>query len=186
MAVESRLLTAEEFYTLPDDGMRLELIDGEVRRRVPPGSQHGWSMVSISAHLFAFSSEHPEVQVFAETGFLVARNPDRVLAPDVAVVSSDRVPPGGIPKTYFPGPPDLAIEIVSPNDTAIEVLEKVQDWFAGGARLVWAFYPGQPGLVVHRPDGSSQILGPNDEVEGGDVLAGFRMKVADLLHPFKR
>src|SRR5579885_2184615 len=184
MAVEPRLLTAEEFYRLPDDGMLVELVDGEVRRQMPPGSEHGRAMTAIAAHLFAFASDHPSIEVFSETGFLLRRDPDRVLAPDIAVVRAERIPPEGIPKTYFPGAPDLAVEIVSPNDTASEVLEKIADWFEGGAPAVWAFYPGSPRLVVHQPDGSSRTLGPDDEIDGGDLLPGFRMKVGDLVRPF--
>ena len=185
MAIERRLMTAEEFYTLPDDGTRMELVDGEVRKMVPPGSEHGRSSNLIGAHLLVYATSNPGVEVWGEAGFLIARNPDRVLAPDIAIIRTSRIPSSGVPKTFFPGPPDIAIEIVSPNDTANEILDKVRDWFDGGALQVWAFYPGPPRLVVHRPDGSSQTLERDDAIDGGDLLPGFRMKVADLLGPLK-
>ena len=187
MAVEQRLLTADEFYRLPDDGMRHELIDGAVRTMSPPGGEHGHTAGTIHGHVARFCYEHPIAHVLAaETGFVVRQSPDRVRAPDVAVVRVEKVPPGGFPEAYIPGAPDLAVEVVSPDDTASEVLEKVQDWLDAGSALVWAFYPVGPRLVVHRPDGSSRTLGPEDEVDGGDVLPGFRMRVADLVYPFKR
>lgn len=187
MAVERRLMTAEEFLVLPDDGMRHELIDGEVRTMAPASGGHGDHAGSIHGHFARFCYENPIARVLsAETGFIVRRDPDRVRAPDVAVVRVENVPAGGFGRGFIRGAPDLAVEVVSPDDTAAEVLEKVGDWFAAGSSLVWVVYSPVQHVVVHLPDGSSQRLGPDDEVDGGDVLPGFRMNVADLLYPFKR
>src|SRR5947209_7097175 len=119
MAIQQRLLTAEEFYCLPDDGMRHELIDGEVRTMSPPGGEHGGVAGTIHGHFARFCFEHPVAWVLAaETGFILRRSPDRVRAPDVAVVRTEKIPSEGFPKQYIPGAPDLVVEVVSPSDTA--------------------------------------------------------------------
>jgi Uma2 family endonuclease len=153
----------------------------------PGGGPHGRVGGAIHGHLFVFLQANPIAEVWmAETGFLFERNPDTVRAPDVAVIRTERIPPEGLPAGYVPFPPDLAVEVVSPGDTAAEVEEKVEEWLRFGARAVWVAYPTGPRLAVHRADGSTQRLGPDDEVDGGDVLPGFRMQVRDLFHPFRR
>jgi Uma2 family endonuclease len=104
--------------------------------------------------------------------------------PDVCFISNERLQRGGnYAVAPLTGAPDLAIEIVSPNDRASEVEEKVQQWLDGGALAVWVIYPAGPLLRAHRPDRTARTYGPDDEVDGGDVLPGFRMRLADLLRP---
>lgn len=182
MAVEKTLVTAEELLAMPDDGRRRELIDGEVRTMAPAGDEHGDIEAVISGHLFVHLRAHPIGRLkTGETGFRLRRDPDRVRAPDVAVVLYARRPRETIGAGYLEGAPDLAVEVVSPWDTAGDVAEKVEDWLRGGARLVWVVYPHGPRLSAHRPDGSAQMIGPEDEVDGGEVLPEFRMRLRDLL-----
>src|SRR5919197_4400122 len=137
MAVEPRLVTAEELLRCPDDGLRRELIRGVVRTMSPGGGPHGRAGGTIHGHFSRFVYEHPVAEVLmAETGFLFERNPDTVRAPDVAVIRTERIPPEGLPPGYVPFPPDLAVEVVSPGDTAAEVEEKVEAWLQVGARAV--------------------------------------------------
>ena len=186
MAVQRRLMTAEELLRMPDDGMRHELIDGELRTMVPPGGEHGRDGGWITVHLGHYVGVNALGEVFlAETGFILRRDPDRVRAPDFAFIRADRIPAEGIPRGYIPVAPDLLVEVVSPGDTAAEVQEKVEDWLRFGCRAVWVLYPG-PRLVIHRPDGTSRAFGPDDEVDGGDVLPGFRVTLREMLRPFKR
>jgi Uma2 family endonuclease len=182
VAVEKTLVTAEELLAMPDDGRRRELIDGEVRTMAPAGDEHGDIEAVISGHLFVHLRAHPIGRLkTGETGFRLRRDPDRVRAPDVAVVLYARRPRETIGAGYLEGAPDLAVEVVSPWDTAGDVAEKVEDWLRGGARLVWVVYPHGPRLSAHRPDGSAQMIGPEDEVDGGEVLPEFRMRLRDLL-----
>jgi Uma2 family endonuclease len=187
MAVERRFMTAEEFLALPDDGVPRELIDGAVRVLVPPGGPHGRAGGSMLSHLGRFVYDKPVAEVFlAETGFLLRRDPGLVRAPDVSVVRVERIPPEGLPQGYVPFPPDLAVEVVSPSDTASDVLDKVQDWLRFGVKIVWVVYGTPVYLFIHRADGTVQGIGPDDEVTGEDVLPGFAMRLRDLLHPFRR
>ncbi len=187
MVTERRLMTAEELLLLPDDGMRHELIDGELRTMTPAGGVHGKNAGAIHFHLGRFVYENPIACVLsAETGFIIRRNPDRVRAPDVAVVKTERIPEEDLPAGYIPGVPDLAVEVVSPNDRASEVLDKVDDWLRAGTRIVWVVYPSPVRLFVHRADGSVEQLGLDDVVDGGDVLPGLSMRVGDLLYPHRR
>jgi Uma2 family endonuclease len=183
MAVERRLVTAEELLALPDDGLRRELIDGEVREMAPASGGHGLDAGTILVNLGGFLRVHPiGVALAAETGFILGRAPDRVRAPDVAVVLYARRPRETIGPGYLEGAPDLAVEVVSPNDRAEEVAEKVADWLAAGASMVWVVYRG-PRIEVHSADGRVQRLGADDEVDGADVMPGFHMRVRDLLDP---
>jgi Uma2 family endonuclease len=183
MAVERRPVTAEELLGLPDDGLRRELIDGEVRAIAPASGGHGLGAGAIHGHLFVWLRANPIGAVLAaETGFRLGRDPDRVRAPDVAVVLYARRPRQTIGSGYLEGAPDLAVEVVSPADRADELAEKVADWLRSGTPTVWVVYAG-PSLWVHRANRPVEILGADDEVDGGEVLPGFRVRVRDLLDP---
>jgi Uma2 family endonuclease len=180
MAIDRRVTTAEELLRLPDDGIRRELIDGELRTMSPTGAGHGEHESAITFHIGTYLASNPVARMWGgEVGFLLRRNPDRVRAPDIAIMRRQRVPPAG----FFEGAPDLAIEIVSPGDAADDVEEKVQEWLAAGAETVWVVYPTGPRLAVRRPDGSAQTYGPDDDVDGGPMLPGFRMRLSALLTP---
>jgi Uma2 family endonuclease len=186
VAVERRLMTAEELLRLPDDGMRHELIDGELRTMAPAGGSHGrdgaWAHLHLGNHIQA----HGLGDMFmAETGFLLRRQPDRVRAPDFAFIRAGQVPPEGLPPGYVPIPPDLVLEVVSPDDTAAEIRQKVQEWLEFGCRAVWVLFAG-PRLDAYSADGSVRAYGPGDELDGGDVLPGFRMPLRDLIRPSRR
>lgn len=103
----------------------------------PAGSEHGWVVINITVPLAVFVKERQAGYVFgAETGFLIHRHPDSVRAPDVAFVRRDRLT-GSIPQGFFEGAPDIAVEVLSPSDTASSVHEKAEDWLTSGCREVW-------------------------------------------------
>jgi Uma2 family endonuclease len=142
MTTESNLMTAEELYDLPDREMPCELVRGERRMMTPAGYDHG----RIESKL-AYALSHCVVQnslgaiLTSDTGFLLARNPDTVRAADVAFLRRDRVDPPDRQGPYYPGAPDLAVEIVSPTDRAGEIDEEVQDWLNHGCQVVWLANP---------------------------------------------
>lgn len=170
--------TAEELLDLPDDGFRYELVRGELRQMAPGGYEHGRVAARTARVLDGFVSEHRLGEVVgAETGFVLARDPDTVRAPDAAFVAAERVPTDR--DGYAELAPDLVVEVVSPSDRAAEVADKVLMWLEAGCRMVWVLYP-QRRAAVHRPGGEARLLGPDDVLDGGEVLPGFALPVADL------
>src|SRR5947207_3323187 len=138
MTTAKKLMTAEEFAQLPNDGRRLELVNGEVVELTPNNFGHGEVELSFGAELRAYVNPRSLGRVSAgDAGFRIRRDPDRVLAPDVCFIAHDRVPP---PEARNHGwldvIPDLVAEVVSPGDTAREVEEKVEEWLSAGVRLV--------------------------------------------------
>ena len=173
--------TADQLLAMAGDGVRHELVDGEVRQMAPAGFEHGQVALSIGALV----REHVRsrglgVVVAAETGFRLGRDPDTVRAPDAAFVAADRLAGLGRLSGYLDLAPDLVVEVVSPSDRAADVVEKARAWLAAGTRLVWVVYPAQHLVVVHEPSGTARHLSGADRLDGGDVLPGFEVEVASV------
>jgi Uma2 family endonuclease len=115
----------------------------------------------------------------AETGFHIARRPDTVRAPDVGFVRNDRVPNTTI-QGFFEGPPDLAVEVLSPDDRPAEVAAKVADWLASGCLAVWLVDPAEKTATIHRQDVPPRVVLASNELDGEDVLPGFRLPAAEI------
>jgi Uma2 family endonuclease len=174
-------MTADELLHMPDDGMRHELVRGELRTMPPSGGEHGAITFGLGGTMWQYLKAHPHgVALGAETGFILARDPDTVRAPDLAFIRQERIPPAGIPQTYVPLAPDFVAEVVSPSDRPGEVNEKVAEWLAAGVRLVWVVRPKDRTVTVHRAAGGVTTLTAGDILDGQDVLPGFRCRVADL------
>src|SRR5918999_1116101 len=137
MTTTQQLMTAEDLLRLPDDGFRYELIRGELRKMAPAGFLHGRIAIKLSTSLDQHvTNRNLGVVCAAETGFKLASDPDVVRAPDVAFIRRERVEEVGNVEGYWPGAPDLAVEVVSPSDTYTDVQEKVFDWLEAGARMI--------------------------------------------------
>jgi Uma2 family endonuclease len=174
-------VTADELLVMPDDGLRYELVKGELRQMAPAGSEHGWIIVNMTGLLLYHVKSRGLGAVFgAETGFKIASDPDTVRAPDVAFVRRERIPEGGLPKGYWPGPPDLAVEVISPGDTYGEVEEKVLEWLDAGVRMVILINPRNHTTTVYRSRSDVAVLAEGDELSGGDVVPGFVCPIAEL------
>jgi len=181
MATTERLLTADELLNLPDDGQRHELIAGELRTMAPSGGQHGRVTMRLSTPLDHHVTTHGLGWLFtAETGFLLRRQPDTVRAPDVAFVRQERVDAVGEVTGYWPGAPDLAVEVISPNDRYAEVDEKVAVWLEYGTRLVLVVNPRRRTVAVHRVGAPVRVLTENDTLDGEDVVPGWTLPVRAL------
>jgi Uma2 family endonuclease len=175
MTVDTRFFTADELLRLPDDGYRYELVRGELRKMSPAGSRHGAVGARILIHLGSYVQQHSLGTVFnSDTGFLIGQNPDTVRAPDCAFLRKERFI--DTPK-FFPGPPDLAIEVVSPGDSYSEVEEKTQEWLVAGAGAVIVVDPRLRTTHVHRSSGSVKVT---DAIEVDDVVPGWRLPLAEL------
>jgi Uma2 family endonuclease len=177
----SQQFTAEKLFQMPDDGFRYELVKGELKAMTPSGSKHGMIVINLTLPLAAYvKANQLGIVLGAETGFRLARDPDTVRAPDIAFVAKDQIPPTGVPETFWTGPPDLAVEVLSPADTLYDVEEKVADWLSAGTRMVWLVNPKQRTIHLHRPGSATVTLKENDQLEGQDVLPGFRCPVAEI------
>jgi len=146
----------------------------------PSGYEHGVVAGRIYGYLFRFVEEKRlGVVIAAETGFRIHRDPDTVRAPDVGFIRADRVPRGHT-RGYFQGAPDLAVEVVSPNDRAGELASKVRDWLAAGCQSVWVVDPMPQTISVYRGPHEPIVLTNVDELADEPILPGFRLPVADV------
>lgn len=177
-----RLYTINELLEISQrDENRYELIRGRIIVMPPAGAPHGDLAMNLGARMRVFAEDHELGKVFAaETGFVLEMNPDMVRAPDVAFVRTERLNVDGLPFGFFPGQPDIAVEIVSPNDRASEVQDKIQEWLSHGTLLVWVVEPKTKTLSIYRPDGSAQVLQSGDTLSGEDVMPGFEFQVERL------
>jgi Uma2 family endonuclease len=174
-------MTAEELLALPDDGMRHELIDGELRTMAPSGRRHGRVTVSFTWPLAQYVRAHRLGEVWgAETGCLLARHPDMVRAADVAFVRRERLSIQPDDPGYWPGAPDLVVEVLSPSDRPGEVAEKVATWLRYGAQIVVVVDPQRCTVAVHRSGRAPTVLTEADVLDGEDVVPGWSLPVRAL------
>ena len=180
-------MSAQDLWELPPDGQRHWLIEGALHTSALAGTDHGRHAMHLSIPLGAFIYRHGLGAVYAaETGFLLARDPDTVLAADLAFVRRDRVRPFG-PKQpgYFPGHPDFAVEVVSPGDSAKEVADKVELWLAHKTHVVLTVVARRRHVTFHRPGAGPgqrqfQTLSEADQLTIDDLFPGWSMPVASL------
>jgi Uma2 family endonuclease len=179
MTTTEPLITADYLLQTPDLG-RCELVRGELIRMTPAGSEHGSIIVNITIPLGGFVSRAGLGRVFgADTGFHIARDPDTVRAPDVSFVATNRLP-SPLPKGFFPGPPDLAVEVISPDDRERQVLAKVQNWLDAGCQVVWLVDPRHSTVRVFHGGGEARVLRVSDALSGEPLLPGFSLAVAEI------
>jgi Uma2 family endonuclease len=171
--VATRPVTAEELLRLPRGEKRYELIEGELREMTPAGFDHGAVAGEISALLHRHVTERGLGRAVVETGFLLSRNPDTVRAPDAAFVSRERLERTGSTPGYWPGAPDLAVEVVSPHDTYSEVAGKALRWLEAGCRLVLVADPSSRRVTLYRPGREATTLDGDQPVDCSAVVAGF-------------
>jgi Uma2 family endonuclease len=177
-----KLLTAEEFFLLPDppDGSQQELVRGEVITMPPPGGLHGVTCSKVVRKLGNFIDAGPGgTLVCNNAGFITERDPDSVRGPDISYWSRERLVE--VPVGYIPIAPDMLVEVLSPSNTRKKILAKLQEYFAKGVRLVWVIAPEDRTLTIYRNADEGRLLHETTMVTGEDVLPGFSCRVSDLL-----
>lgn len=174
------LLTADDFYTLPSREGKQELVRGGVVEMALAGGEHGDVQLELGMRMRLHAKRTRQGYVIDEVGFRLATAPDTVRAPDVAFITAARFPAGRLPETYIDGAPDIAVEVISPNDPPSEIEEKVQEYLEAGARLVWVVDPSTRTVAVHSPDRSPRLLRNDEVLSGEEVLPGFAVRVAEL------
>ena len=180
MSDTTHLVTAEELEKFPDDDYRYELVEGRVIRLSPVGVVHGRSVMRLGARLIGHVDAGHLGLVVTEVGFRLASSPDTVRAPDLAFIRRDRLPAGPLPRGFWSGPPDLAVEVLSPDDRPSDIRTKVAEYLERGVPLVVVIDPDERTVNVHRPSASAVNLGLADVLDLDDVVPGFRCAVRDI------
>jgi Uma2 family endonuclease len=184
--IREKFYSAEELWELShdpeNDAKRFELSEGVLIEMSPASLKHGTLALKLGRIVGDFVDENDlGITTAAETGFILFKNPngkDTVRAPDVGFVAKVRVP-DELTDGYAPFAPDIAIEVVSPNDDAVDLEQKISEYLKYGTQMVWVFYPKLKRVVVHTPKGSYPI-DEDGTLDGGDVLPGFKLRLKDI------
>src|SRR5258708_26478711 len=171
MTIRENVLTVEAFWQKYAH-RPFELIEGEVVRVAPTGNLHGLVGSRFIAQLRYHVDAHDLGEVYSsETGFYLS--PTTVRAADAAFVRKSKLSLITEAEKYIPFAPDLAVEIVSPRDTAKAIQKKINLYFAAGTLLIWISFPKPRQVAVHHPHGTSEIFSADHMLDGRDVLPGF-------------
>lgn len=181
MVVIQKPVTSEEMFMMPNGNVRRELVRGEVRWTELAEVSHGRVTVNVATSLYRHAHENGLGFAYAAgTGFKIASGPDTVRAPDVAFVRRESLEEVGEVEGYWPGAPDLAVEVVSPTDLYTEVEEKVADWLESGVRMVVIVNPRNKTVTVRRSESEITVLGEDDTLNGGETVPGWSLPVRDV------
>jgi Uma2 family endonuclease len=164
-----------------DDHHQYELVQGELRQMSPASFRHGGYEIRIIAALVMYLAQHPDLGELrpGDTGFTLQSDPLTVRVPDVSFVAAERIPADN-PPAFLPLSPDLVVEIISPSETAKSIAEKVSDYLQAGTRLLWLVYPERQEVQEYRPEQPFHIYRIDEELDGREVLPGFRYALREL------
>lgn len=172
---------ADQLAALPGDGNRYELAKGVLLMMSPSGWRHGRVVGELHGLLWQHVRANALGTLFgAETGFLLSEDPDTVRAPDLAFIAVENLPDEPPEGAYWPGPPDLAVEVLSPSDRTGDVDAKIRDWLTSGARCVWVVDPDLETVTVYRSATDVVIRTRGQRLEGDDVVADFACAIDDI------
>jgi len=177
--------TAEEFFNSPYS-QGFELVKGkivpkggEINPEMPAGALHGYITNRLNKLLSIFVDDNNLGATFAaETGFKLSEKGMRGV--DAAFVSNEKLARFGIPESFFPAAPDLAVEVISPNNSVDEIQEKIEEYLSAGTKLVWIVYPKQKMIQVYRSSNVINVLREADALDGEEVLPGFQLPLSEL------
>ncbi len=187
MAIRERLYTVDDVWHLSqqpeNDNKHFYLIKGELFWDMPPGYLHGHIAGLIFHYFFMFAEKHDLGKPTVETGYYPADDRHTLLAPDVAFIRKENLPPADHEK-FVPRMPDLAVEIQSPSNRLAELRRKAAVYLANGTEIVWLVLPQQDGVEVWRagPDGEpvSQFVAKEGSLTAEPVLPGFSLDLQRL------
>ena len=178
--------TAEQLFAMPNDGNRYELVQGTLRMMSPAGSEHGRIAMRIASRLARHVEELNLGETYAaETGFLIASDPDTVRAPDAAFVSHALLETIEPTSGYLPLAPDLVVEVISPHDSFSEVEAKAEQWLLAGTKTVLIADPANQTLSVYADVSQIRVLRAGQTFDAGDVCGGWELKVDDAFQVTK-
>jgi Uma2 family endonuclease len=177
MSTTTHLITAEELGNLPDEPLRHELIKGELLTMPLTKAEHMRVAANLTIILGQYAKANRLGVVNAEGGYKLESDPDTVLGPDVSFVAKERISLS--PEGYHSGPPDLAVEVISPGDRRGRIERKLGLWLQSGARSVWHVNPQRRTVEVISSTGERRMLYETDELVD-DTVPGFRVKVSEI------
>jgi Uma2 family endonuclease len=194
--------TFDDLMATPDDGYRYELVRGEILRMPPPKGERGYVEAALVEAMGRYLYNQALELGWSPGDSLTARNrlvgrlasgevgirvsiptdPDQVRGLDFACYSAEQVRRIGIiaPDAYTPEAPAIVAEVISPSETASYIEDKVADYFAAGAQLVWLIFPTRRSVRVCLPDGTTFTVPPDGVLDGGTVLPEFTVPLRDL------
>ena len=176
--IKEKEWTAEEFFLSPFSKDH-ELIEGKLVKTMSTGFIHGIVAQEIGYQVLDFAKKNNlGLVAAAETGFIMGEKTYR--GADGAFISNANLEKHGYPQGFFPVAPDIAIEVVSPNNNSEEMMEKVNLYLKNGSLMVWIIYPQTRVVTVYRQNNVVSLLRENDTLEGENVLPGFSLPVAEL------
>jgi Uma2 family endonuclease len=174
---QTHLVTADELADIDDWSHRHELIKGELLTMPLPKLRHARVAAKLTIKLGQYVEANHLGAVFAEGGYHIERDPDTVLGPDVSFIArTNNIDP---PEGYNPGPPDLAIEVISPGDRRGQIERKLGLWLEAGTRSVWLVNPRRRTVEVVSSLDNRRTLHETDELVD-DTVPGFRVKVSEI------
>jgi Uma2 family endonuclease len=175
---QTRLITGEELLAMEGIGP-CELIDGRIVPMSPAGDEHGFVEFNLGAQLHQFVRKHRIGRLLGgETGIYIRRDPDRVRAADILVISKARLPQ--LTGKFLEVTPELIVEVMSPNDTWEAVRQKLADYFSIGVEQVWVVEPKNRKVLIYRSSTDVEEFGEGDTLAGTGIVEGFRLDVAAI------
>ncbi len=181
LSAPREFMTADELLRMPRGSMRYELIHGKLVTMTPAGAKHCGITSLLSAYLVTFVSQRRIGRVFTgDPGFILARNPDTVRAPDIAFLTNEQLGRLGIPDSFFVGAPDLAVEVVSPSQSMKEAASKAMEWLKHGTQIVWIVDPPSESVTAYEQDGAVRSFNKDDDLVAPKLLPGFSCRVGDI------
>jgi len=179
--VATRLMTADELASLPEDGYQYELVRGELRRIPPPGWDHGRYCARIARPFFAYEDETGLVTVVTNaTGFRLESDPDTVRGPDISVVLNSQIP-AHFEGTHQAISPAVVAEAASPSEEKSEIEGKIADYIRAGILLVLYFFPATKTVWVDGAGRDRVVMTEADLIDCSDVLPGMPpVSIADI------
>ena len=185
MSTQKTLLTADQFYDFccKNDG-RYELVRGEVIELAPANDEHGEISANVGTAFNNYSRRRGVGRTRVETGYRLEQNPDTVRGPDISFVLLPRGSGVTLTRRFVPNAPDIAVEVVSPSNTAAEMERKVGEYLAAGAQRVWVVYPatrtGPRRVIIHHPNGTTITYTGSDVITDEDLLPGFSLPLSEI------
>ena len=181
------LMTVEEFLVASVPDGKVELVRGELRVTPPPGAPHGSAAVNLVLMLGGYVKANGLGRVFGDSfGYILTQLPRTVRVPDLSFVRADRLPPEGIGPGLLRFAPDLAVEVLSPSESASELEEKLADYTVSGTRLIWVVDPARRTVMILNAAQPVRWLQENDVLHGDEVVPGFSCKVAEIFEGIAR